>query len=384
MNKKIKYLGVVFMATVMVFLVFSGITHAAVVNNKSPVVNGDSQAIVKTSSQNATVIFAKEFDSWYLTNFPGSTINEFKSMSTVERDTIVKKFLEKEPSSIELLRWNRNQELLRFNSLDAKLANKTFSSLRNEKFPPGFSKHLVGANVFYEKQTGSVSSILLKISPDSLPKGVYFDSGMWVMVTVNYFVYHAPWWLGGWSVTYGEHDVINSLYAGNSAQRYYNHVTSETNDYSILASIALAVLGATVALAPATIGLNALAGAIIGAALIAAGAVIQVLQVVWDNDFTSLYESTYANEHSGDKYIWMFDSVDYYYPWVTVVGSLVSSIGMYGYLSNMNTITFIPNVPMVAYESFSGVAIVASISDLAHEIANKIGWNTWGYGGSYS
>ena len=371
-------------AIVMVLLAFSGTTHAVVVNNNNPMVNGNSQAMVKTSSQSATVMFAKEFDAWYVNSFPGSTIKEFKNMSTEKRDSIVKKFLEKEPGSVQFLRYDRNQELSRFNFLDKKLANETFWDLRTGKFPSGFSKYFVGTKVFYEKQTGSVSSILLKISQDSLPHGVYFDSGMWVMVTVNYFVYHAPWWLGGWSVTYGEHDVINALYAGNSAQRYYNRVTSETNDVNILFSIALYVLGAGLAFAAPTLGLSAIAGAIIAAALGAAGIVLDVLAVVWDNDFTALYESTYANEHSGDKYMWMFYSIDYYYPSVTVLGSLVSSMGMYGYLSNMNTITFMPNVPAVAYGPYTGVAIVASISGYVHEIANNIGWNTWEYGGSYS
>ncbi len=391
MNLKVKYLGAIFMAASMLLLAFSGISHSAAVNNYNQEEIGDSQAMLKTASQNATVMFAKKFDSWYIKNFPGSSIYEFKNFSSEKRDSIVKKFLMDEPGSVQFLRINQNQELARFNSLDKKLVNKTFWYLKNKKYPSGFTKKFLGANSYYEERSGMVSSILLKISPESLPNGVLFDSGTWVMVTVNYFVYHAPWWLGGWSVTYGEHDVINSLYAGNSAQRYYNHVTSLTTDSGILFSIAALVLSVAISVSPATFGLSALGGAIVAAALTAAGVAVGALTAVWISDFTSLYESTYANEHSGDKYIWMFDSVNYYYPSVTVVGSLASSIGMYGYLSNMNTITFIPNVPLVTYEAtsglavpISGVAIAASISGSAHGIANSIGWNNWGYAGSYS
>ena len=56
-----------------------------------------------------------------------------------------------------------------------------------------------------------------------LPNGVTSDSGVWVMVTISYFVCHAPWWLGGWSVTYGEQDVFNELWAGSTAQNEYNN-----------------------------------------------------------------------------------------------------------------------------------------------------------------
>ena len=235
--------------------------------------------------------------------------------------------------------------------------------------------------VYYK--VNKVPSMLMHIRPD-LPLGVCFDSGELVMVQINYFVYHAPWWLGDWSVTNGEHDVFNSLYAGNSAQRYYNHVTSMTTDSGILFSIAALVLSVSISVSPAIFGLSALGWAIVASALTAAGVAVGALTAVRDNDFTSLYESTYGNEHSGNKYIWMFDSVNYYYPSVTVVGSLASSIGMYGYLSNMNIITVIPNVPVTPYGAISGVALVASISGSAHGIAKSMGWNNWGYEGAYS
>jgi hypothetical protein len=59
--------------------------------------------------------------------------------------------------------------------------------------------------------------MLMHIRPD-LPLGVCFDSGELVMVQINYFVYHAPWWLGDWSVTNGEHDV-STVYMPETAPR---------------------------------------------------------------------------------------------------------------------------------------------------------------------
>ncbi|MFG1449727.1 MAG: hypothetical protein AAE983_03685 [Thermoplasmataceae archaeon] len=390
MKLKVKYLGAIFMTASMLLLAFSGITHSAIVNNYNQEAIGDSQAMLRTASQNASVMFAKKFDSWYIKNFPGSSIKEFKNFSAGKRDSIVKKFLMDEPGSVQFLRINQNQELAHFNSLDKKMVNKTFWYLKNKKYPSSFTKKFLGANSYYEERSGMVSSILLKISPESLPNGVLFDSGMWVMVQINYFVYHAPWWLGGWSVKYGEHDVINSLYAGSSAQNFYNHVTSTINVEGILFGIALGAIATGLTFAAPTLGISTVVGGIIAAALVAAGSTAAALAYVWTSDLTSIYESTYANQPSGNKYMWMFDIVNYYYPSVTVVGSLASSIGMYGYLSNMNTITFIPNVPLVEYVStglaapISGVAIAASISGTAHGIANSIGLNNWGYGGTYS
>ncbi len=213
------------------------------------------------------------------------------------------------------------------------MAKELFNNLMRSKKAIDFNKieslsyKDQGLSVYYNSDS-KTSLLLLHIAP-TLPSGVLFDSGEWIMIAINYFVYHAPWWLGGWSVTYGEHDVINSLYAGGSAQNYYNSVTTATTYEAILDDAAIGVLGVGLGLAAPSIGISALVSAIIAAALVAAGAIISVIVAEWVGKFTSLYESTYANEPAGNKYIWVYDTVDYYYPWINVACSFDSSIGMY-------------------------------------------------------
>ncbi len=107
-----------------------------------------------------------------------------------------------------------------------------------------------------------------------------------------------------------------------------------------------------------------------------------MLAAIWVGDYTKLYESTYANEPAGNKYMWVYDTIDYYYPLVTVVGSIASSIGMYGYLSNMNVVTIIPNIPFIEFGGYVGVEIAASLSGDTNNIAKKVGWNDWAYTGN--
>ena len=104
---------------------------------------------------------------------------------------------------------------------------------------------------------------------------------------------------------------------------------------------------------------------------------------ILSNDYTKLYESTYANEPTGNKYIWNYLNIDYYYP-NNPVTSVDSSIGLDGKLSNGNSMTIIPNIAF-GYSfivnptaGLSWELLVSDYSEWAHAIANKIGTNNWG------
>ena len=386
MNRNI---SVVIGLSVVAIFVLSGFSIA--VNNSY---GGNNLKIVGTqnnvliqSTVHASSISA-QFGNWYNHTYNGQNPSSLANLSTSQRNKIFANFIHSDPSAQRLLSIKSRQSVTIFNTIDHLKAEKTFANLMNRgkvivyNKTESFSYNNQEISVYYH--SGSVSSLLVNIKTD-LPSGVSFDSGEWVLVSINYFVYQAPWWLGGWSATYGEHDVINSLYAGSSAQKYYNSVTSATTDEAILDDIAIGAIGVGLAFASLSMGISAIAGGIIAAALVGAGAVVSVLAAVWVGDLTSLYESTYANEPSGNKYIWVYDSVNYYYPWITVGGSLDSSIGMYGYLSNGNVVTFMPNVPFVIFGGIGGVGGVeyaASLSGYTHSISNKIGLNDWAYAGA--
>jgi len=217
-------------------------------------------------------------------------------------------------------------------------------------------------------------SYVLNIRAD-LPNGVTSDSGTWVMVTISYFVYHAPWWLGGWTVTYGEQDYLNELWAGSTAQKQYNNFENYISVGGLADGLAAGGIMAYIT-AGALDGykLGNLAGALVGAVI---GAIVGAGVIYIQDAMTTLYESTYANEPSGNKYIWTYMVNDYYYPWITVVGSLASSLGFYGYKSNGNTVTLFPNIPIGAYGGVAGVTISAGFSSLVHYMSNKYGENNW-------
>ena len=58
--------------------------------------------------------------------------------------------------------------------------------------------------------------------------------------------------------------------------------------------------------------------------------------------YNTIYESDYANQRSGHKYMFLYETSDYYYPWITGPVSQCSSLGVTGILSNGNTINIIP------------------------------------------
>ena len=269
-----------------------------------------------------------------------------------------------------------------FQQQNNKIGKSFIQAQQNGNSTPNYTFNTMtaknGAEITVASQGHNPGTDFVRVS--NLPSGVGSD-GQWTMVSVNYFVYHAPWWLGGWSVTYGEQDTINSLYAGNDAQHFVNSATNGANDQAILDGIALGAIGTGLAFAAPTLGISALAGGIIAGILAATGAAVAYLTSQWTGKLNSLYQSTYANEPAGKKYVWMYDVIDYYYPSVTVVGVLASSIGQYGYLSNGNVVTFSGNVPFISYGGFTGLDYVVALSGYTQAIGNNFGWNTWLYGG---
>jgi hypothetical protein len=232
----------------------------------------------------------------------------------------------------------------------------------------------------YNLRASNETAYAFKISSDALPKAICTDYGEWLMVSVNYFKYSLIFT----TITYGEHDTSNVVYLGKSAQNYFNDVTSDTSNYGLLSTVILGVLGVGMGAALATVGVSILVSAIVASVILAVGVAEYIESAHVSSKLLELYESTYANENTGKKYIWLYDSINYYYPLQSFgVGSLDSSIGEYGYLSNGNTVTIFPNVPMIADGGVEGIVYISDISGAIHSIANTVGWNNWAYQGCY-
>jgi hypothetical protein len=107
-------------------------------------------------------------------------------------------------------------------------------------------------------------------------------------------------------------------------------------------------------------------GGIVGA-LIGTVVAIASAYMIWQ--LTSVYESTYANHNTGDKYIWTVMQNDYYYNWLDIAQDFTSNVCIYGYLSNGNTQTLLPTIPTL-------IAGSAYLSSQAHSASNN-----WVYAG---
>ena len=206
-------------------------------------------------------------------------------------------------------------------------------------------------------KNGSSITYIANVRAD-LPNGVTSDSGSWVMVTINYFIYHAPWWLGGWTWKYGQHDVINTLYGGNKAQTVFNGLYRHDGS---TAAMLTTIFAAATGIAVETLGFSELVAAI--------SLVVSLVLSNIKNVYLEMYESTYANKPSGNKYLWSYLSIDQYDKNNPV--ALASSIGWYGKLASGKTVTVIPNIPGLSSP------VTLSFSMWADNIASSIGTDNW-------
>ena len=187
------------------------------------------------------------------------------------------------------------------------------------------------------------------------PTGNFIDP--WVWVNINYYVYTAPWWLGGWSVTYGESDNFNVEYYGSSAQSFFN----TWNSLTTVASYGTVAAGLIALFSPIP-----LLGQAIGAALLIIGAGM----TYESSTMTNYYEST------GYSYIHLDFVNNYYYPWDAEGGSITSSVGLYGLNSAGGVYTFWYNVPLYAYAGVAGIALSGSIAGVSHAFISEYGSGT--------
>ena len=180
-------------------------------------------------------------------------------------------------------------------------------------------------------------------------------------------------------MNYGEHDTINILFVGNAAQSWYNQ---EYNTIQTLAN-----WGSIVSFITAPIGtlstfyaIAQLSAKVLGSILLiiaAAGFTISYIQNYMGNQLHAMYDSTYANPLNGEpKFLWIFYSINFIYPWITVVGTFASTFTWNGY-TNTGTVSILPYIP-VASNNPAWVIVASALSGETHDLSGKIGWNSWG------
>ncbi len=83
-------------------------------------------------------------------------------------------------------------------------------------------------------------------------------------------------------------------------------------------------------------------GAVIG---IVKGIAIAITYGYIAQEYTTIYESTYANHNTRDKYMWLYLTNDYYYPWEPLSWYSVAGFSVSGYLSGSGVQGILPWIP---------------------------------------
>lgn len=301
--------------------------------------------------------------------FNGGNISRFHMPSSANESKMFSLFLEQNPSITNLLEKLTKDEETAFSASNIRAGQNILRYLQEN---PGTQ--------FYKMDTNNSMHVAIKNSNNMYPGNFPVCTGEYTMVSVNYLRITAPWYLGGWTITYGEDDTINILFVGSSAQSWYNHEYSTINTISSWAAAAGVVTGGAVFLGGQY---GILSSAIKGIAseiaviISLTGFTISAIQHYMGAQLHSMYDSTYANPLSGElKFIWEFYSVTYIYPWVTTIGTFLSTFTWNGY-TNSGTVSILPYIP-VASNNPAWVITASALSSEAHNLAYKIGWNSWG------
>ncbi len=393
MNQKVKWITSMMVSLIMITGGFVMLAHISAGQNRVGTSGKEQESVsnyavlsyVKSiSAHNMSDMLSFGFYQWLNRN--GYTIENFINYpSSIILSDLVTFLNENSAYNAIFNRITAEEEtsFIRENHREMKMFISTLNnkSLKNSSFQS--SAMFIGNEQVkgYNLKTHNGAATAFQIASDSLPGAICTDYGEWLMVSVNYFKYSLIFT----TITDGQHDTLNAVYLGNSAQNFFNHANSASNDEVILEDVIIFVLGVGVSLLPFTIGLSGVAAVIIDSVLAAIGVALSIESISVSSRLLNLYESTYANEKEGKKYLWLFDSVNYFYPLQSFgVGSLDSSIGEYGYLSNGNTVTIFSNVPVIASDGVEGIIYISDISGYINNIANIVGWNTWAYQGCYS
>jgi hypothetical protein len=325
---------------------------------------------------NASQLLSNAFLLYYInTNEHGKSpehiVNGMHSMS--EMKTIFSSFLKSSSYARSLLALHTEHLKERFAILDktitARLSNE-LSKAKSGNAYPFTSKN---------ENTRLVSIRTAGNSP-SIPGWALSSPGQYEYVVINYFTWHIYiTWFAQYTITYGEQDIIYSLYTGSAAQNYYNTVSLQLGVEGLALGVLIAFLVGEIVEPVADYlgitmsstlenGISAISGLVTGG-LILATVVL---------DYQAIYESDYANQNSGHKYMFLYETSDYYYPWITGPESQGSSFGVTGILSNGNTINIMP-----VEEWFVPVPGLPTLyAQYVSNCCNSFGTGQWKYVGS--
>ena len=388
MNKRKRLLMA---AAVFIFLMFLGISiQGSIVshtNHKNTISVSDQISkgnYMNHDPSNMSDNLSNLFNSWLMNTEHSDSMTErndinSKMSETSQVEQLFPTFLDKNPAAINMINKITNREKIRFRMENREAGLKFINYIKEHTIMP--------VNTVLTLSSNNSRYFVTKASTVSYPSGFPTWSGEFTMVSVNYFSiswwYPGPWyapWAGHWGkLNYGEHDTINLLYVGTDAQYWYNHMYNTINTIQTYDAVG-AFFTASLSALGGYYGIGVIAGAVgsaIAGIIAAAGITIFVIQNYMANQLHTMYDSTYANPLNGEpKFIWEYYSVNFYYPWITVVGTFASSFSWNGY-TNSGSVSIFPYIPIVGNNP-AFVVVSSALSGETHNIAGRLGWDIWG------
>lgn len=321
--------------------------------------------------RNASELLSNAFLSYYIDTehgkLPEYLPNGIHSVS--EMKTLISSFLKSSSYGRSLLALHTEHLKEKFAVLDKSITTRLSSELNNTK----------NGNTHPFTSNNKTRLVNIKTANDapSIPGWILSSPGQYEYVVINYFTWSPGWWFP--TITYGEQDLIYSLYSGSAAQNYFNSLSTQL-EYEGAASmfIIALIIGEIIGPVADFVGIsmsNTLSNAISGLYSTATGFDYYFL---WDA-YNTVYQSDYSNQNSGHKYMFLFETSNYYYPWITSpLGSSLSSFGVSGILSNGDTNSIISVEPW-----FSPVPALSTLyAQYVSDCSNGFGTGQWKYVGS--
>ena len=374
-----KLIGLAALLLVVIFMASSTVP-AVNVNSHDKVMVSDDMAsnynsIYSThmirNPRNASELLSNAFLAYYIHSqeygkSSEQLSNDIHSISLSEMKTLFSIFLKSSSYARSLLALHTEHLKEKFALLDKATTPRLSNELNNEK---NGNTHPCKLN----NKNKKLVNIRTTNNAPSIPGWVLSSPGQYEYVVINYFTY-TIWWD---AFTYGEQDVIYNLYSGSAAQNYYNSISSQLSTEEMAAG-AVVIMIAGIITPAATIAGVAISSDITKTITILAAGIGTALGYGYlSNAYYTIYESDYANHNSGDKYMFLYETSDYYYPWY-VYGAQASSFGVKGILSDGNTNTIIPNQVWLQLIP-GGPAVYAQY---VSNCCNNFGTGQWKYVGS--
>lgn len=340
-------------------------TNSVISKNQNQIeIPSSLQSYVSNNSTNLSNELNLLFIVWYSENVNSSLTTLFQ-LNAQQLPLLFHEFIARSPSGADILneiisekvQVIQQREEQTFESIDKNIQTGNLSGMGTIRSP---SMYGFNTNQIYLNSSNLCKVVILSL-PGSGDEGVYFILSFSPIIG-NFILFKEK---------VGEVDAWQVEYEGNDAQAVYSTIKSGLTNSQYLDfifDIISATTGALISRAFGSPGTTALMG-IATAVVVAAGETASLVAGSMKSQLTSLYDSTYANKNSGDKYLLLGANLVYFYSWY----SSDSFLSLYGVNAARITEYFVACNPL----TISTTTFAIPFSTWWHNMELITGLNSW-------